>query len=236
MRRLAILAVTALSLASCATSRRDVAAAAPGYDCSARRSVNGGELSVVRWLEGSGVTTSVVMMWHPRPPGLADVDIVARWEAHPSAEIDLNQGLIMFDRTVRAGTARMWKSSRQYRLTLRTRPRPPWEGRAVLAGDFQLQDGIRLSADWADVLAMSRGSERLFLVLTDRKGAVIDDRVLDRSVFEGFAPTAEAVLAETRAMAQAFRTRCVLLDTGDIIVTGLGSGRIDPVTVSVRPA
>lgn len=175
------------------------------YDCSASATVAGGEVRVVRWLAADGSLSSTVVLWMPGAPEAPGLTIVGRWEAHAMDIVDFNRGLVMFDQSFASADHQV---SGGRRLELRTQPTPPWSGRALLEGRFQLSHGMRLSAEWADVQAMALGADRLFLLVKDRKGGVIAQQRLDKSLFEGFQPTAEGLLAETSRMATEFHTRC----------------------------
>jgi hypothetical protein len=139
--------------------------------------------------------------------------VLGRWEAHPPEVVDFDRGLVMFDESF-AGVRHM---ERNYRLELRVRPSPPWSGHARFEGRFRLQNGVRLSADWADVRAMAQGADHLFLLMTDRNGAVITQHRVDRSLFDGFSGEAARLLLETSEMAREFQTRCQSTATGDIL-------------------
>ncbi len=186
------------------------------YECSARTTLDAGEIRVVRWLSAAGALSSTVVLWTPGVPANPGLIVSGRWQALAPASVDFGRGLAMFDWTV-SNDPRRRRTSR-YRLELRVRPGPPWEGYGVLEGRFPLSDGVRLSADWADVAAMARGAGRLSLVLKDRKGRVLSATALDRSAFEGFEPEAERLLARTAEMAGDFRTRCESTRTDDIII------------------
>jgi hypothetical protein len=141
-----------------------------------------------------------VVLWQPNSPEARSLDMIVRWEIKSPANIDLGQGLVMFD------SRRLWDKFPSKRppkgLTaeLRANRQGPWEGRGAIRGDIPLQYGVRLAADWADVRAMAAGREKLFLV-TKSKGTVVDIVDLKRSDFE--LPEAEirAFLGEVRTQA-----------------------------------
>ncbi|WP_404334149.1 hypothetical protein AB2M62_12460 [Sphingomonas sp. MMS12-HWE2-04] len=139
-----------------------------------------------------------------------------RWEAHPPATVDFQRGLVMFDQTV-AGPASRQKKQR-YTIELRVRPDEPWEGSGRIEGNGTQQDGVRLSADWADVEAMARGAGRLFLIVKDRRGTTVSTLALQGSLFTDFKIAAERMLEETATMALDFRTRCRANQSQDIII------------------
>lgn len=215
MLRASLTALALLALTACvAGGKRPVTFA--DYSCDAAIVTERGRISVVRWLGRDGALSSTVVIWQPALPSGADgLQIVGRWQALAPERLDFDRGLVMFDQDI--GGGKPMKLAR-FRLELRTHPGPAWEGRARLEGKFPLRNGLRLSADWAEVAAMARGAGKLFLVLADRKGTTSSHRIIPASVFEGFASEAAKLLDQTSAMASEFRTRCQSTATNDIVV------------------
>jgi hypothetical protein len=141
---------------------------------------------------------------------------VGRWEAHSPATIDFKRGLVMFDQTVVNLGSRQRKP--RYTMELRVQRDGPWDGHGQIAGDFALDDGVRLSADWAVVEAMLRGADQLFLIVKDRRGRPISTQALQPTPFMGFNTTVAKMLEETATMARNFRTRCQSNHSQDIII------------------
>lgn len=207
------LLVACLALTSCAAARQDSPRMYADYECGATKTLVAGEIHVVRWLSSAGALSSTVVVWTPRmPSGLL---VTGGWQANPPAPVDFSRGLAMFDQTVGSSAKR---GTPHYRLELRARAEPPWDGTGFLEGRFAMSDTVRLSADWADVAAMARGAGRLFLVVKDRKGAMLSAQAIDRSAFEGFESAAAKLLTETADMVANYRTRCESIRTGDIII------------------
>ena len=186
------------------------------WDCTASASLENGDARVVRWLGPDGVLSSTVVLWTPKLKAQPELRVLVRWQALPPDKIDLERGLVMFDQTV-VGIPK-GQTRPRYILELRTRADGPWDGYGQISGDFVLADGVRLSADWADVKAMSRGADHLFLILKDRKGRTISIQALQPSMFVGIDTTIARMLEETAAMARKFRTRCQSNQSQDIII------------------
>lgn len=203
--RSALALIAALALASCVTGQGERPQSSVYYDCQATATVPGGKVSVVRWLAADGSPNSTVVVWTPSVPDTAGLWFVARWDALAQDAVDFNRGLVMFDVKFDRGPP---GSDRTRRLVLRARPVGPWDGYAFLEGRMKLSNGMRLSADWADVQAMAQGADQIYLLSLDRKGTVIAQRRLDKSMFEGFHADAERLLAETSAMAAEYQSRC----------------------------
>jgi hypothetical protein len=184
------------------------------WDCRATATIDNGNVSVVRWLGPSGALSSTVVLWTPKLPENAKLHVTGRWEAHPPTIIDFDRGMVMFDQTV-VGSR---QKKRRFTIELRVRPDGPWDGNGRIEGNFALQDGVRLSADWADVAAMARGADRLFLIVKDRGGTTVLTQALPGSLFTGFRTAAERMLEETATMARDFRTSCQSNQSQDIII------------------
>lgn len=195
-----------LMLVSCATTRQNDPAMFAYWNCSAAATIDNGNVSVVRWLGPSGELSSTVVMWTPKLPEDTGLHVTGRWEAHPPAAIDFERGLVMFDQSF--GGPRRRERSQRLSISLRVRPDGPWDGHGRIEGTFPLDNGVRLNADWADVEAMARGADRLFLIVADRRGTTVSKQALQGAQFIGFRATAERMLDETAAMAREFTTRC----------------------------
>jgi hypothetical protein len=130
--------------------------------------------------------------------------------------VDFERGMVMFDQAVIAPPARQNKQG--YTIELRVRPDGPSGGSGRIEGNFALHDGVRLSADWADVEAMARGADRLFLIVKDRSGETVSSQLLQSSLFKGFRTAAEKLLEETATMTRDFGTRCRSTSSQDMII------------------
>ncbi len=205
LRVFSLLPICAMLL-SCTTSAQHATMMFADWNCTTAATIDNGDVRVVRWLGPSGALSSTVVLWIPKLPADARLRIMGRWEAHPTAMIDLKRGLVMFDQTVVSPGSRQRKP--RYTIELRVQPDGPWDGHGQITGNFELHDGVRLSADWADVEAMSRGADNLFLIVKDRKGRTISTQALQPSLFMGFNATVARMLEETATMSQDFRTRC----------------------------
>lgn len=201
---------------SCATSGQQVPTASIDWLCVSKATINNGDVRVNRWLDSSGALSSTVVAWTPYSQAGPGLRVVGIWQALSPANIDLDRGLAMFDWTDRS--FKRPSARARYTLELRVRPDGPWDGYGKIAGNFALHDGVRLSADWADVRAMARGSDRLFLVLKNRKGMAFSNYELPSTMFTGFDDTVQRLLDESAAMTQDFRSSCEYLRSNEIVI------------------
>lgn len=116
---------------------------------------------------------------------------------------------------------RLWKHStaappKGLTLELRVNPAAPWEGDAAFRDNNRLPNGVRLSADWADVEAMAHSRYKLFLI-TRRKGKIVDTVSLPRASFILPINEFDAFLSSARADASRSEVKCPSA-TDEIIV------------------
>jgi hypothetical protein len=215
LRAISLLPLSLLLL-SCSTMGQRDPTASVDWHCAAKTTINNGDVQVNRWLDSSGALSSTVVVWTPYSQAAPGLRVVGIWQALSPAKIDLDRGLAMFDWT--DGSFEAQPKNTRYTLELRVRPDGPWDGYGKIAGNFALHNGVRLSADWAEIKAMARGSDRLFLILKNRKDMAVSSHELQPTLFTGFEATVQSSLDESAAMAQNYRSRCQYLRSNEIII------------------
>lgn len=171
-----------------------------GFECRQERQFEKGLATVVAWVGPGGKTSSEVVVWTPSSHEAREADMTMRWEAHPPSSITWAKGLVMFDREIVQTSYRNRRFLKGLSLELRAHGTPPWEGRGAIRDSISLQLGVRLSADWADVQAMSQGSKQLYLIMR-RKGEVIETLPLAQANFAVPTSDIDELLVQVRSAA-----------------------------------
>lgn len=192
-----------------------VAAPTPSaFDCSRNREFANGQVIVTLWANSQKAITSLVVQWTPSDSRSRELRAVAIWEAHAASEINWAKGLVMLDReNGRVGRAKLRT------LELRATAEGPWEGYAAFRSKQKLENGIRLSADWEDVLGMANGTPQLFLVARDGNERVVETLPLDKSMFAVPFAEIDQLIDEAKAAATSPEEDCFKDESEGIIVT-----------------
>jgi len=166
----------ALALASCAPTPRPAPESRPrGYDCQAGDGPNG-ELYLVRKLNADGTKQYDFMRWQPQVG--AGITITAEWPGG-IPEPTLPIGRVTLDWLGSKGST---KERAKLLLQLTTYP-STMPIPAIVPQDGKNPYGRSLLVSWSDMTALARGTNDLYLVLVDRRGAPVDQTRLDPSIF-----------------------------------------------------
>lgn len=192
----------AVLLAGCAHAPPKVATIRTQYSCVFTREFADGSAQATIYVLNDGTIGNTGLSWMSSIPEARRVWMRIFFDTSPSAGADVTRGVVVFDREIEikdeTGSAEYRNGERLVRPTLEIRVNgsPPWRGNGAIRDNFNFNTGVKLRADWADVQALARGNDQLYLVARN-EGQVVDIFPIPNAAFVIPENEIEALFSET---------------------------------------
>lgn len=191
----------------------------PGYFCAVGKPFDS-DVWITRTLDAEGRQTAISMEWRGRPAGPRYLywqpRLTGMWNITGPAPLAIDDGTVAID-WPRQENETHKRDKRRLELTTKARAHfwPP----SVVRSELMEQPHIFVA--WSDMAAFADGAERLFLVVRDKRQAIVDQHPLDPAIVADGKRKIERAMAEMERISANFRTKCQAgdIEPGDIVVT-----------------
>ena len=156
------------------------------WHCDGELVLEGGTAKFGQNRTESGALLDQSIAWLPNSDAAKKTGMRMQWENRVPEILNWDNGFIAFDRTTDETSVSM-KTRRRVVMELRASDTQYFESVASLRNPEDAEVGGHFAAELADVAAMARGSQRLYLLSRDRSGKVLETVEIDSSSF--VAPT-----------------------------------------------
>lgn len=191
----------------------------PGYVCSVGQAFQD-KVWITRRLDEQGVQHDLHMDWDPKADFLQP-HVRALWSIPDARVLDIDDGEVFLDWTIKEDiTARGGRPKLSIELATRVRPQP-WST-APFYTKWARGGSRTIESNWSDMRAYARGTDQLYIVLRDRRGAIVHQSPFSPAIFVEGEKAIRAAMARMDMMSAAYRTQCEHvrdISDGDIVVT-----------------
>lgn len=208
-RGTAICFVLLLTEANAFAARRPVHIAVPGYQCTAGK-IHGDESWGTLELDTSGQKRRISVNWRTPYTSAFAPRLSMIFIGSGTANADPRRAALAISLADKASIAA--RKPRKRRLELTTDPGGHgWPPRAF-AGTLARASDVNLLVSWPDAVALARGSERLFVVMRDKEGAIVTSvEITSADILRG-QQQFEHRLGELASMQANYKSHCRFID------------------------